>query len=152
MKCEKRSSITSCPFHPQLPGVWGYKKKNHTCTHTKIHAQKNPHTHMQEKGTQNTHTLSQSHGADPGETRLISLFTPNLTRVILFWWGDLHCALLLYVKVIELNKPLIIWRGTGPVGSGVYSKMWLISIVGGVNWSYYQLLVQHMNGLHFQSM
>lgn len=35
---------------------------------------------MQEKGTQNTHTLSQSHGADPGETRLISLFTPDLTK------------------------------------------------------------------------
>lgn len=53
MKCEKWSRGMSRPFHPQLPGVWGYKKTElthtgarHTervCTHTHIRM-KNVHT------------------------------------------------------------------------------------------------------------
>lgn len=48
---------------------------------------------------------------------------------MLFRWRELHYALLLCVQLIKPNKPLIIWSGSRPVGSRVYWKFGLISIV-----------------------
>lgn len=78
MKCEKWSRGMSRPFHPQLPGVCGYKKKRaHPYGHAPGGKAAHTHSHSDEK---RAHVLSHSQGADPGETRLISLFTPDLTK------------------------------------------------------------------------
>lgn len=87
MKCEKWSRSMSCPFWPQIPGVWGYRKAS-MCVLGKREGVYAEYSHI----------LYHPQGADSGETRLISLFTPNLTKSPALWMKrDALCSAALCV-------------------------------------------------------
>lgn len=66
------------PISPSTPWSVGIQKKRaHPYGRAPRGKSLHTHPHSDEK---RAHILSYSQGADPGETRLISLFTPDLTK------------------------------------------------------------------------
>lgn len=68
------------PISPSTPWSVGIQKKRaraygHAPKRKRVHTHTHPHS-----DEKRAHILSHSQGADPGETRLISLFTPDLTK------------------------------------------------------------------------